>query len=342
MRRLALSILFVASTASADRSRLDPVGASETESLKGNVLVWHDAALLVAPADTAQSIHLAVLESRRDHLGHVLPMRVVSVKGAFVEVEPVETECTWSRLVVPDDLSKLKLWVRRADLAPVLAKPFAKQLPDGTGVTLRPGVPVLPTTDGAAAVALGGDELVAEIPAASIAYSYVPDKSRAVNVSAHEYSIDAKTPGMLGDQAVAIHRRATGVERRGEAAIIAFDDRCSLVTLAIAGKAVREVEDDDTSTGPGAASCGGNLDLRGDDYLPKQTALMAGGRQVATAAKSIYPPIGSTPGKNVCVSRRLRLETSILPPNTTDVDDSLRLCAPRTKLAHDKVRAARR
>lgn len=341
MRRLALPVLFVASTAAADRTRLDPVGAPETDLLKGNVLVWHDAPLLVAPADTAQTVNLATLESRRDRLGHVVPMRVLSVKGAFVEVEPIEAECTWSRIAVPDDLVKLKLWVRRADLAPVLAKPFAKSLPDGTGVTLRPGVPVLPTADGAAAVALGGDELVLEIPSASIGYSYVPDRSRAVNVSPHEYAIDAKTPAMLGDQAIAIHRRATGVERRGETAMIAFDDRCSTVQLAIPSKAVREIEDEDTSTGS-SCTTGSNLDLSGDEYLPKLTALSAGGRQVAMAAKSIYLPLGRTPGKSVCVTRRLRLETSILPPITTGVDDSLRLCAPRAKVARDKVRAARR
>jgi hypothetical protein len=242
---------------------------------------------------------------------------------------------------VPDDLVKLKLWVRRADLAPVLAKPFAKAFPDGTGVTLRPGVPVLPTTDGTAAVALGGDELVTDIPAASIAYSYIPDRSRAVNVSPHEYVIDAKTPGMLGDQAIVIHRRATGVERRGDAAIIAFDDRCSAVQLAIASKAIREVEDDDTGVGP-SCTTGGNLDLRGDEYLPKLTWLSSGGRPVAMAAKSIYLPLGGTLGKSVCVTRRLRLETTILPPNTTDVDDALRLCAPRTKVARDKIRSARR
>src|SRR5688572_19600350 len=123
MRLLAYSLLLISSAAVAG-TKLDPPVAPETGTLRGNVLVWHDAPLYAEASDTAHTLQLATFEgARKDHAGHVVALKVIANKGAFVEVELTgQRDCTWSRVVVPDDLARVRLYVRRADLAPVLAK----------------------------------------------------------------------------------------------------------------------------------------------------------------------------------------------------------------------------
>src|SRR5262245_28147018 len=145
MRFAPLSLLLVAMPAFADR-HVEPPHASDTDVLSGNVLVWHDAALYTDASDAAQTVHVAKLDAaRKDRVGHVVPMHVLGTKGAFVEVEPFATrDCTWSQLMTHDDVAKLRLFVRRDDLAPVLVKPFTKSFADGCKVALRPGMAVVP------------------------------------------------------------------------------------------------------------------------------------------------------------------------------------------------------
>src|SRR5262249_4246355 len=157
MRRLAFLLVLAPASALADKTpaleinRIEPVCALDAEPLKGNVLVWHDAALYTAPSDNASTARVAVLGgARRDRVGHAMPMHVVATHGSFVEVEILDDPgCTWTRLATTDDIAKLHLFVKRADLAPVLVKPFDKTFADGTRIALRPGVPVVPTTAGA-------------------------------------------------------------------------------------------------------------------------------------------------------------------------------------------------
>ena len=137
---LACSLLLFSSSAFAG-SKLDPVGAAEEKPLKGNVLVWHDATLLSEPSETARTLQLATFDvPRKDRVGHVVAMKVVAGKGAFVEVELAgDEDCTWSRVVVPDDLARVRMFVRRTDIAPALVKPFTKTFADGTQITLAVG-----------------------------------------------------------------------------------------------------------------------------------------------------------------------------------------------------------
>src|SRR5688572_19793732 len=125
MRLLAYSLLLISSHALAG-TKIDPSGATDTETLRGNVLVWHDTALYADASETAHTVQLATFDgARKDNVGHVVALKVVAVKGSFVEVELTgQQDCTWSRVVVPDDLARVRMFVRRADLAPVLTKPF--------------------------------------------------------------------------------------------------------------------------------------------------------------------------------------------------------------------------
>ena len=118
--------------------------AAETP-LTGNVLVWADAPLYPDANATGPSIRVGTLDlGREKDVGYVVPMHVVSTQGDFVEVEPTaDVECAWWRVVKPDGLDNIRLYVKRTDLAPVLIKPFKATHKDGSSIALQVGVPVL-------------------------------------------------------------------------------------------------------------------------------------------------------------------------------------------------------
>jgi hypothetical protein len=340
MRNLAFSLLVVATAAHAET---DASGPTDNEPLKGNVLVWHDAALFTAPADDASTVHLTALGgARTDKIGHVVPMHVVATHGAFVEVEMVDGPgCTWTSLSSNDDIAKLHLFVRRSDLSQVLTKSFDKTFADGTKISLRPGVAVVPTSTGAYALSVRGHEVVAEIPSASVGYAYTPDAKKASSMSLRDSALDASAKATLGDHPVALGGlRVGGVEARGDGALASIEDRCVSLTVAVAKSAIKTVDEDDDNIAGGSGF--GVLGMRETDFLPALTPLATpAGRQIAYAAKPIYV-VAAAHGKNVCFDRRLRLESvSASAPAVEPSDDShLRLCAPATKIAHERIRTA--
>lgn len=329
MRSLAYSLLLLGSSAIAQPSE---------EALRGNVLVWHDAALYVDANDTANTVHVAALASRA--VGHVMPMHVVGTKGDFVEVDLVDDGgCTWTKLATNDDLAKLHLFVKRADLAPVLAKPFEQTFADGTKLALRPGVAVLPV-DAGYAFSLRGHEVVAAIPAASVAHSFTPEHVKARAVGAHEYEVGKAS---LDDHMYSFEgMRATAVEAHGDSAFVTFDERCVAMTVAAPTKSVKT--DDDDPEALGGSSGLGVLEMRDSAFIPALTQLQTpSGHVLAVAAKPMY--LMSEPhGKCACVDRRVRLE-AVVPSapeiDNADVEDRLRVCAPIGKVAHEKYRSAR-
>jgi hypothetical protein len=341
---LCLSLLCAAATAAADPAA-DPEGAADGEAISGSVLVWHDATFSTEPTDTAATLKLGALaKPRKERVGRVLPMRVVSTKGAYVEVEPAaELDCTWSRLATTDDVIHLHLFVKRADLAPVLARPFTKTFPDGTKLALKPGVPVVPAADGWYALAVGGNELAAEIPAASVGHSYKLDKPKPAGALAgHEHLLAPHTTVKLGDRALALENLpAIGVEAKGDTTLFTIEARCATITVAAPSKAVHDSDDEDSSIGSGSGSGGamGVLELRGEDYLPPATPLSVGTRQLAYAGKPIYL-VAAPHGKTACFDRRVRIE-AIGPADPADsLDDKLHLCAPASKVVHERMRSA--
>lgn len=328
MRKLAFLILAVATAAHAD-----------PDSLTGNVLVWHDAALYTAPADDAPAIHLASLPGgRTEAIGHVVPMHVVGTHDGFVEVELADgAGCTWTQLATNDDIAKLHLFVKRDDLATVLVKPFEKTFADGTRIALRPGVAVVPTSSGAYALSLRGHEVSAEIPAASVGLAYAPEKTKAAAMNLRDAALDAKASAKLGDQTVALGGMRVSGMANGLATI---EDRCASLTVAVAAKSVKVVDEVDDSIG--GSSGFGVLDIRESDFIPALTPLATpAGKQIAFAAKPIYV-VAAAHGKNVCFDRRLRLESvSASAPGVEASDESrLRLCAPAAKIAHERIRTA--
>jgi hypothetical protein len=328
MRKLPFLILAVATAAHAD-----------TDSLSGNVLVWHDAALYTAPAEDSTAIHLASLPGgRTEAVGHVVPMHVVATHGEFVEVELADGPgCTWTRLATNDDIAKLHLFVKRDDLASVLVKPFEKTFADGTRIALKPGIAVVATSSGAYALSLRGHEVTAEIPAASVGYAYAPDKTKPRAMNLRDAALETAAKVKLGDQTVALGGLRVGGVANGLATI---DDRCASLTVAVTDKSVKTVdEDDDTLEGSSGL---GVLGMRESEFIPALTPLATpAGKQIAFAAKPIYV-VAASHGKNVCFDRRLRLESVSASAPAVEVSDEshVRLCAPAAKIAHERIRTA--
>ncbi len=338
MRRLAYSLLLISSHALAS-SKVDPPSAPEKDVLRGNVLVWHDAKLYAEPSDDARTVQLATFDvARKDRVGHVVALKVVSGKGAFVEVEITgQQDCALSRVVVPDDLARVRMFVRRADIAQVVTKPFTKSFADGTSISIAPGTPVVATDAGTYVASVRGDEVEVDVPAASVGFSYAAGKSRSMIIAGSTLAIAPATHATLGERSMTLAAwQGAPIERRGEQALVALDGGCISAHVIVPSKAL---VDADESTGDLSASDDGNdvVSLRDGIFLPKLTQLTIGSRTVAIAAKPIY--LHAEPmGKNACIQRALRIESSLEIKRT---DEKLRVCAPATKVLRERLRTAR-
>ena len=330
---------WVYAAAPATDDRVEPPGAGETETLHGNVLVWADAALYTEPSDTAMVIHAASLHgARKDNAGQVVPMHVVScTKDGYVEVEPVdEVDCAWSQLETADDLTRVRLFVKRTDIAPVVVDHFTKTFDNGTRVALRPGVPVVPTASGAYQLGVhGAGEIVIELPATSVGHAYTPDKTKALATADHEYELTPKTQVTLGDRTMVIGAHASAIEKHGDTTLFSIQTRCVALDVNAPSRAVHAIDEDETTIESGSGL--GVLDLRDRDYIPAGTPLSTpSGHAIAVAAKPIYL-LAAPRGKTACVDRRVRVSGDALEPQ--DGDDKLRVCAPAGRVLHERVRS---
>ncbi|MEO8706431.1 MAG: hypothetical protein ABI867_40750 [Kofleriaceae bacterium] len=331
--------------------------AEAPEALRGNVLVWYDATFFVDQSETT-SLKLATLDAPREQrVGRVVAMKVLGTTGDYVQVAPAERDCTWSQLGTPDDLAKLSLFVKRVDLAPVLTRPYEQAFPNGTKIVLRPGMAVQPAATGYV-VALRGDTVAVDVPAASIGHSYTMERGKAMTITGSVLAVARGTKATLGDRTVALGAwEGTPVERRGATTVIALEDRCATLHVAVPSAAIKDSDEDQTDLTLGGSGSG-SLDLRGEYYIPTLSPLTIGDRVVAYSSKPIYLPVAPT-GKSACFERRIAIESSVagLEPDRPDKSteggtrsgaeggaksiDKLRLCVPATRVVHEKLRSGR-
>lgn len=337
-------VLGLAVPAFAADERVEPAGASDTEALRGNVLVWQDATFYTEASDDATTLHAASLAgAHKDSPGAVVPMHVIGTTRDFVEVEPAAgDDCAWARLETSDDLAKLRLFIKRSAIAPVLVEPFTHSFDNGSKIALRPGVPLLPGANNKYVVAFHGGTIALELPASSVGHSYTADKMRPVTaISDREYEVPAKTALVLGDDSLVLDgQRATGMEPHGASTLLFFRTRCVALDALAPAKSVRAVEDDSASIAMGGGS--GVLAFREHDYIPVGVPLTSptGSRMIAAAAKPIYLSAPAK-GKLACVDRRLHVDLDggdALAP--TESDDRFRVCAPASRVVHEKYRSA--
>jgi hypothetical protein len=259
--RLAIVIVAVlAGTADAD---ITPTG---------NVLVWADATLYPDAHESGQSVRIATLDlGREEDVGYVFPMKVVGGSGEFLEVEPTaDVECAWWRVVKPDGLDTVRLYVKRADLAPVLVKPFKATHKDATTISLQVGVPVL-----AGKVAFNRGVVPVAIPAASIGISYTPHKIAPVAKPAKaKFLLDEATDVTLGDATFPLGPWvAAAAKPKKQRMHVSIAARCMTAVVSApkdrvhAGVAINQAVQSETSaTRPAASSS--------THYLPAGTKMM--------------------------------------------------------------------
>jgi hypothetical protein len=237
----------------------------------GNVLVWADAPLYPDPHESGQSVRVATLDlGREKDVGYVIPMKVVGASGEFLEVEPTaDVECAWWRMVKPDGLDTMRLYVKRADLAPVLVKPFKATHKDATTIALQVGVPVL---DGK--VAFNRGVVPVAIPAASIGVSYTPHKIAPVAKPAKtKFLLDEATDVTLGDATFPLGPWVAGAAKAKKQRMhVSIAARCMTAVVSApkdrvhAGVSINQaVESKTAATRPATSSA---------HYLPAGTKMM--------------------------------------------------------------------
>ena len=177
--RTALFVLCSVFTAS--QIAAPPSARAEEEARR--VLVWDNARLHLAPDEGSRWIHRASWDDaeRPDRTGEVQVLELVGDHGAFVRVtHPGNLDATCANYGVPYATQgyRLDLYVRKADLAPVLLHRQNINFADGTGYSLVPGVPVRSRAcQGGACAVLARSELSLfelTVPEAHLGTSYSP------------------------------------------------------------------------------------------------------------------------------------------------------------------------
>lgn len=219
---MKLSIAFVASLA---------VPAAAEAPLTGNVLVWADAPLYPDANGSGPSVRVGTLDLGRDKdVGYVVPMHVVSTRGDLVEIEPTaDVECAWWRVVKPDGLDNLRLYVKRTDLAPVLSKPFKASHKDGSSIALQVGVPVL-----GGKVAFNRGVVPVAIPGSSLGVAYAQHKIGAVEKpETKKFLLDEATEVKLGGATFPLGPLvAATAKRRGDRMLVSIAARCMTAVIS--------------------------------------------------------------------------------------------------------------
>jgi len=194
-------------------------------------LVWADAALYLDANPSGPSVRFGTLDQGREKdVGHVVPMHVVGGQGELVEVEPTaDVECTWWRVVKPDGLDNVRLFVKRSDLAPVLTKPFKATFNDGTSISLEVGVPVLDNK-----VAFNRGVVPVAIPSSSLGMAYAPHKIAAVTKpDKKKFLLDQATDVKLGTATFPLGPWVSPVATaRGDRMLVSIAARCMAAVIS--------------------------------------------------------------------------------------------------------------
>ena len=356
--RTAFVLTFLVPALAVADGRIAPAGATAREVLRGDVLVWADARLYVEPDVTGPSVQLSTLDATRaERPGHAFAMHVISTSGALVEVEPATGfDCTWSRIGAAQ-LAKLRLFVKREDLAPVVVSRVTTTFKDRTSIDLWPGTPVVPVSKGTYAVGLFGDEPIVAIAASKIGHAYtprpptrdeafgaalggidVPSDDVLGSPSGDHFALKAQAQVRLAEQSLTLRARSgswTTETTASSGALRLFTLRTHCARVRVAASA----EDITPWTPPawtGPAFDGAGV-LTGTYYIVETSPLQsASGRQVAVARASIGVP---DPAGAATVCADLTLGIDRVPDAPTDVlakpaDATLHVCARATQVGH--------
>lgn len=323
MRALVVLVL-LARVASAEED-LDVAGRGSTE-LTGDAMVWEDAAFHLEPWDGGALVRFSSLGVRRDSVGRAIPVKIVSAAMRdFVEVEVVQPDtCAYRRATVDSRISGLRLFVKRADLAPVLVKPFAIAYPNGTSARVRPGVPVVPTSSGTYVISARGDLVRLPIPHASVGFTYTRTRvDDPPDLEGRTWKLERTNTVKLGDDELTVRHpwHAPKPVKRGGMLNLKWAARC--IDLVVAAPAKHVVHFKQLLVGGfGTIGVGAGP---AQHTIPRGTPLStSSGREAAIADEEIrvYPPAN---GK-ACFDARITLFRLDEVPRGR-IDRTYRLCA---------------
>ncbi|HEU0029755.1 MAG TPA: hypothetical protein VFQ53_03910 [Kofleriaceae bacterium] len=316
--------------------QLDVPGLDAAD-LRGDALVWEDAAFYLEPWEGATTVRFASFgRGRREEVGRAVPVRIVdSSMRSFVEIQLTNrAECTWRRLEADKRLEGLRLFVRRDDLAPVLVKPFSAQYSDGTKIKLGVGVPVMPTASGDYIVAAREDKLRLPIPHGSVGYLYKPAKlaADADGPIGKVLRIDRNTNAKVGEESFAVRSAwlAPVVPTKTDVALVHWTTRCVDMVASVPATALRPTEVTKSSSWQPTPTTTPSTPAARTPWIPPGVPLATpGGREVAVATQEIAVSLPTAPGADgtqICFDARLSLVREDAAYATSQ--RTLKLCAP--------------
>ena len=294
--------------------------------LRGDALVWEDAAFYLEPWEGGVSVRFATFSrGRREEVGRAIPVRIVAASRTFVEIEPAPVAgCANRRIELDPRVEGLRLYVKRDDLAPVLQKPFAVTYSDGTGVRLAAGVPVMPTASGLYAVSARGDKLLLSIPHASVGYLFAhPQVPELGKPAGSLVRVDRMTAAKLGGDPLEV--RASWLAPRpakpADPQPLRWQARCIELTVAVPAASLRPA----TWSAPSRPYDLSGATPRHPQHLLRGTPLAAvSGREVAVTASTVE--VEAPAGPTACFDARLTLGRGEDPPQAA-IHRQVKLCA---------------
>jgi hypothetical protein len=299
--------------------------------LTGDVQVWQDAKLYLAPSEQADSFTLSSLDKPRDErTGMTFQMHVVGEQGDFVELAKLSLQeygakCHfWGELTIDGRLEGMHVFVRRSDLAPVLAKPWAKSFKDGTSISLLPGEPIGPGKVLALSAGAGvaPARFVADVPTDAIASSFAPPP-RGSSTEGVPWEITTQTVA-VGGQSLAFDHGLPRIAKptyRGDRAFVQFDVGCAQLVASVPRTRVRKYEGEAGMFG--GLTGGGELPPELTMLVPRGTPLATpSGQRVAVARMDIA--VAPTKTAQACADFKLAIERPAEPKPTPG---KLVLCA---------------
>ncbi len=328
---------------------LDPETAGPDEPLAGFAAVWADAPFFVDPRPDAAQIRLASFDGapRRERLGHTFPVRIRGVQGDFVEVSappPEETpgfmpngdaHCGWLDLEGPRDVTEPTLFVRRSDLAPVLAAAYEQTFDDGSSVRLQPGTVVLRTDTGSLASASTLQVPLSTKPAVRFAYPAAPPPLPARGESKHllskeeELTLGGHPFSLSGTFFAPVADHVDPAKGAGDRVLFPLASRCAVLQVSAPKTALRPYVPPALGRGSGLGFGVGGLGGVDHSVLPVGAELRTqNGRIIARVSREIdVDPKLDVP----CIKMRFRVDSRYLgAPKLATTPAEVEACAAKS------------
>jgi hypothetical protein len=170
------------------------------------------------------------------------PYRFVAEHGDFVELESLgdgeDAHCTWSGSF---EGVRVRFFVRRADLVALVTRAFDASWPNGTAISLLPGVPLEATGGGAYSVGANGFRFPLALPGDTVGITY--QVAAHVPEAVQPRYVQRDAPMRFGDGLVPIEIQNANTyvyrEAKHEAGLLVeLRSRCARLTVLVAPSAI--------------------------------------------------------------------------------------------------------